>query len=72
MIYKMQKVIDAVLGAGYLVVAHSESGFGIKGMDGTDMSMESVHDLKSHWREGISKAIHLIVEGRVKTALNEN
>lgn len=71
MIHKMQKVIDSVLGEGYLVVAHSETNFGIKGLDGTDMSVESDFDLKSHWRIQIIRAIDLIIKGRIKKALNE-
>lgn len=71
MIHKMQKTIDSVLGEGYLVVAHSRNGFGVKGIDGTNMSDISVHDLKSHWREAITRAINLIIKLRIQKALNE-
>lgn len=71
MIHKMQKVIDCVLGEGYEVIVHSENGFGINGLDGTNMSNISIKDLKSHWREAITRSINLIIQLRIQKALNE-
>jgi hypothetical protein len=68
---KMAYVIEAVLGGHWTIHRISYNEFWLNGDDGTRMEIISVHDLDSHWREQVSKAIHLIINERITKALNE-
>lgn len=71
MIDKMADVITFVLGGGWTIHRISKNEFWINGDDGTKMEIKTVYDLDSHWREEVRKAIHLIINERIKKALNE-
>lgn len=69
---KMANVLNYVLEkTGYTVKIHNNNRWDIL-YDGAEiLQIASTKDINSHWREAVKDEIGIIINERIKTALNE-